>query len=136
MALSENAMLPKLFIIEDDPSIQMVLSKFLSKTFELNVFGSAMNALAFMQEGNIPDIIISDLHIPGLSGMELLKQLKSSGIFNMVPVVILSGEENSETRILCLEAGADDFIVKPFSPRELEVRLKMILKRHGKVLAN
>lgn len=136
MALSENAMLPKLFIIEDDPSIQMVLSKFLSKTFELNVFGSAMNALAFMQEGNIPDIIVSDLHIPGLSGMELLKQLKSSGIFNIVPVVILSGEENSETRILCLEAGADDFIVKPFSPRELEVRLKMILKRHGKVLAN
>lgn len=136
MALSENAMLPKLFIIEDDPSIQMVLSKFLSKTFELNVFGSAMNALAFMQEGNIPDIIISDLHIPGLNGMELLKQLKSSGIFNMVPVVILSGEENSETRIQCLEAGADDFIVKPFSPRELEVRLKLILKRHGKVLAN
>ena len=136
MALSENAILPKLFIIEDDPSIQMVLSKFLSKTFELNVFGSAMNALTYLQEGNIPDIIISDLHIPGLSGIELLKQLKSSGIFNSVPVVILSGEENSETRILCLEAGADDFIVKPFSPRELEVRLKMILKRHGKVLAN
>jgi DNA-binding response OmpR family regulator len=136
MALSENAILPKLFIIEDDPSIQMVLSKFLSKTFELNVFGNAMNALTVLQEGNIPDIIISDLHIPGLSGMELVKQLKSSGIFSKVPVVILSGEENSETRIQCLEAGADDFIVKPFSPRELEVRLKLILKRHGKVLAN
>jgi DNA-binding response OmpR family regulator len=136
MALSENTILPKLFIIEDDPSIQMVLSKFLSKTFELNVFGNAMNALTVLQEGNIPDIIISDLHIPGLSGMELVKQLKSSGIFSKVPVVILSGEENSETRIQCLEAGADDFIVKPFSPRELEVRLKLILKRHGKVLAN
>jgi DNA-binding response OmpR family regulator len=136
MSLSENAILPKLFIIEDDPSIQMVLSKFLSKTFELNVFGNAMAALAVLQEGNIPDIIISDLHIPGLSGMELVKQLKSSGIFNKVPVVILSGEENSETRIQCLEAGADDFIVKPFSPRELEVRLKLILKRHGKALVN
>ena len=136
MALNENVILPKLFIIEDDPSIQMVLSKFLSKTFALDVFGNAMNALAVLQEGNIPDIIISDLHIPGVSGMDLLKQLKSSGIFNKVPVVILSGEENSETRIQCLEAGADDFIVKPFSPRELEVRLKLILKRHGKVLAN
>lgn len=136
MALSENVLLPKLFIIEDDPSIQMVLSKFLSKTFELDVFGSAMNALTALQEGNIPDIIISDLHIPGLSGIELLKQIKSSGIFSRVPVVMLSGEENSETRIKCLEAGADDFVVKPFSPRELEVRLKLILKRHGKVLAN
>ena len=92
MALNENVILPKLFIIEDDPSIQMVLSKFLSKTFALDVFGNAMNALAVLQEGNIPDIIISDLHIPGVSGMDLLKQLKSSGIFNKVPVVILSGE--------------------------------------------
>ncbi|GGH80072.1 DNA-binding response OmpR family regulator [Filimonas zeae] len=132
---ADNSVSPRLFIIEDDPSIQMVLSKFLSKTFELNVFGSAVDALSFLHQGSIPDIIISDLNIPEINGLELLTQVKSSGFFKDVPVVILSGEDNSETRIKCFEAGAEDYIVKPFSPKELEVRLKLILKRHGKVVA-
>ncbi|BAV10244.1 Response regulator receiver domain-containing protein [Filimonas lacunae] len=131
----DNSLFPKLFIIEDDPSIQMVLSKFLSKTFELNVFGSAADALSFLHQGSIPDIIISDLNIPEISGLELLKQVKSSGFFKDIPVVMLSGEDNSETRIKCYEAGAEDYIVKPFSPKELEVRLKLILKRNGKLVA-
>lgn len=132
---ADNSILPKLFIIEDDPSIQMVLSKFLSKSFELNVFGSAVDALSFLHQGSIPDIIISDLNIPEISGLELLKQVKSSSFFKDVPVVMLSGEDNSETRIRCYEAGAEDYIVKPFSPKELEVRLKLILKRNGKLVA-
>lgn len=93
-----------------------------------------MEALSFMQQGSVPDIIITDLNTPELNGFDLLTQLKASNYFKAIPVIILSGEEGSETRIKCLEAGADDYIVKPFNPRELEVRINVILKRYGKSL--
>ena len=130
------ANLPSVIIIEDDLYMQGIISQCLSENFSASVFNDGMDALAYLQEGNIPDIIISDLNIPNISGMQFLEQVRSSGFFNSVPVIILSGIESTETRIKCLEAGADDFIVKPFNPRELIARLKIILRRSGKLALN
>jgi DNA-binding response OmpR family regulator len=91
-----------------------------------------MDALCFLQEGKLPDVIISDLHTPQVNGLQLIEQVKSSGFFRVIPILILSGEDNTETKIKCLEAGADDYLVKPFNPRELEARLQNILRRIGK----
>ena len=124
--------LQKVIVIEDDIAIQTLLFSVLESNFEVATYENGIKALAYMQQGNIPDIIISDLNTPELNGYDLLLQLKSSSFFSSVPVIILSGEESSETRIKCLEAGADDYIVKPFNPRELEVRINVILKRYGK----
>ena len=65
-------------------------------------------------------------------GLQVIEQVKSSGFFNTIPILILSGEDNTDSKIECLEAGADDYLVKPFNPRELEARLKNILRRSGK----
>jgi len=124
---------PKIIIIEDDPALQMVISRFIESRFDVSVFNNGMDALAYLQEGNIPDIIVSDLNTPQLNGYEFIKQVKSSGFFNAIPIMILSGEESTESRIKCLEAGADDYLVKPFNPRELEARINVILKRSGKI---
>jgi DNA-binding response OmpR family regulator len=86
-----------------------------------------------MQNGNIPDLIISDLNTPKISGLDLIEQLKISDFFNTVPIIILSGEESSEKRIRCLDMGADDYIVKPFNPAELDARIKVVLRRSGKL---
>ncbi|NNV54227.1 response regulator transcription factor [Limnovirga soli] len=128
--------LPSTLIIEDDLYMQGIISQCLSENFTTMVFSDGMDALTYLQEGHIPDIIITDLNTPNLGGMQFLEQIKSSGFFNSIPVVILSGVDNTETRIKCLEAGADDFIVKPFNPRELEARIKIILKRSGKITLN
>ena len=124
--------LQKVIIIEDDIAIKTLLYSVLEYNFEVTPFENGIEALSYMQQGNLPDIIISDLNTPEMNGYELLVQLKTSSFFNSIPIIILSGEEGSDTRIKCLEAGADDYIVKPFNPRELELRINVILKRYGK----
>lgn len=129
---TENVVKYKVLVIEDDISMQTILSKFLSRNYQVDVRNDGIEALSYLQEGNLPDAIISDLNTPNLGGLGLIDQLKASDYFNAIPVMVLSGEESSEMRIKCLDAGADDYVVKPFNPRELEARLRVILRRTGK----
>ncbi len=131
-----DADIPKVLVIEDDPTIQLIIRRSLEKNFKVVAFTNGMDGLSHLQEGNLPDIIISDLNTPEMGGLELIDQLKASGFFSAIPVLVLSGEESTETRIKCLDAGADDYVVKPFNPRELEARMKAILRRTGKLLFN
>lgn len=127
--------LPVIFVIEDDSFLQSILRQCLKIKFEPVIFSNPVEASASMQKGNLPDLIISDFNTPGLNGLEFLEQIQSSGFFSTIPVIILTGAEETNTRIKCLETGADDFIVKPFNPRELVARVTNILKRSGKIAA-
>jgi len=122
-------------VVEDDAIMQLILIQSLENEFEVMAFTNGMDTLAYLREGNLPDVIISDLNTPHMGGLELIEQLRLSGFFSAIPVIVLSGEESTETRIQCLNAGADDFVVKPFNPRELEARIKAILRRTGKTLS-
>ena len=123
----------KILAVEDDSYMQLILKKFLSKTYDVEICTTAMNALSYVQNGNIPDLIITDLNTPNLSGLDLIAQLQASDFFKSIPIIILSGEDGSETRIKCLDSGADDYIVKPFNPAELEARVRAILRRTAKL---
>jgi DNA-binding response OmpR family regulator len=122
----------KILIIEDDNYMQLIMKRFLGKSYEIEICPSALEALTFLQNGNIPDLVISDLNTPNLSGLDFVEQINSSDFFKSIPVIIVSGEDSSEVRIRCLNRGADDFIVKPFNPAELEARIRAILRRLGK----
>lgn len=122
---------PKVVIVDDNPTMENLLKGLLDSNYEVTVFENGLDALAWLQQGNLPDIIISDLNTPVLNGYELLVQLKSSSYFNSIPVLMISAEESSDIKIKCLNAGAEDFIVKPFNPFELEARINLVLKRHG-----
>jgi DNA-binding response OmpR family regulator len=122
----------KILIVEDDLYMQLILKEFLSNVYETEVCVNGMDALASIQNGNIPDLIISDLNTAKINGLELLGQLQASDFFKSIPVIIVSGEDSSEKRILCLDSGADDYIVKPFNPAELEARVRVILRRIAK----
>jgi DNA-binding response OmpR family regulator len=122
----------KILIVEDDLYMQLILKEFLSNVYETEVCVNGMDALASIQNGNIPDLIISDLNTAKINGLELLAQLQASDFFKLITVIIVSGEDSSEKRILCLDSGADDYIVKPFNPAELEARVRVILRRIAK----
>lgn len=123
----------KILIVEDDVFMQAILEEILSSTYDIEMRSNGMDALSFLQNGNIPDLIIADLNTPKLNGLQLVEQVKVSDFFNSVPIIILSGEESSDKRIQCLDAGADDFVVKPFNPAELEARIRVVLRRMGKL---
>lgn len=119
--------------IDDEPSVLMIIQHFFKEKFTVEVKNTAGEALKWMQEGNIPDLIICDLNMPDINGGEMVKFVRSSGFFSAIPFIILSGTESSEQKIQILNAGADDFMVKPFNPKELEARINSILRRSGKL---
>jgi DNA-binding response OmpR family regulator len=124
----------KIVIVEDDKFMQSILQKYFANSFSVEVFSDGFHVLSYLQEGNIPDLIVTDLNTPNLGGLALIKQIKASDFFSSIPIVVLSGEESSEMIVTCLDAGADDFVVKPFNPKELEARIKVVLRRTGNFL--
>ena len=122
-------MTQKIAIIEDEPDIAEVLEYNLERegfeTYTVLRGDTAMEAI----RGDVPDLILLDLMIPGLDGLELCRMLKRGGSTAHVPVVMLTAKGDEVDRIVGLELGADDYIPKPFSPREVVLRIKAVLRR-------
>jgi len=119
----------KILVVDDKPSISKLIVQFLSQSFNVHVEDDGLKALTWLQEGNIPDLILTDLQMPNIDGIELIKRVKESGYFKDIPIIVLSSKEGSEDRIKCLRLGAEDYIVKPFNPEELLIRIEKILNR-------
>lgn len=118
----------KILLIDDKESIAKVISIYLASEFDLIYFENPIKAIAWLQEGNIPDLIISDIRMPEMLGDEFLHYVKSNALFSSIPVIMLSSEESTSERIRLLEEGADDYILKPFNPMELKIRIKKAIK--------
>lgn len=118
-----------LLIVDDEQSTRIVLEHFLKKDFNVVVKGDGMEALSLLEEGFDVDFIIADLNMPNLSGKEFLKILRASNLFGQIPVIILSGTDESKERIDCLNIGADDFMLKPFNPMEVQAKIRAIMRR-------
>lgn len=127
-----NSTRQKVLIVEDDTFMQKIIKSVLYADYEIKVCNNGLEALSFLQNGNVPDLIISDINTPLLDGYGLIEQVKASEFFKEIPILILSGEEGSEIRTRCLDAGADDFLSKPFNPSELEARVRVIFRRINK----
>lgn len=118
-----------ILIVDDKPEIAKVIKIHLSSEYNVHYLPNPIEALNWMKEGNLPELIISDVYMPEMNGHEFLLYLKASSIYNNIPVIILSSMENSGDRIKMLEDGADDFILKPFNPQELKIRVRNILRK-------
>lgn len=117
----------KVLLIDDEVTILKLLNHYLSSYYHVTTKNDGEQALMWMQEGNIPDVIVADIQMPNMDGDRFLKQLKSSGFFKDIPVIMLSGLENSAERIKFLKLGARDYVVKPFNPEELYLRIRNLI---------
>ncbi|MDW7690508.1 response regulator [Flammeovirgaceae bacterium SG7u.111] len=118
-----------ILLIEDDRALRTLLEFVLSEDFNVISQENAISALAWLEKNTCPDLILTDLMMPEISGMEFTKTIRSSSLYRNIPIIILSGKENSDSRIRLLAIGADDFITKPFNPVEVVLRIKNIFKR-------
>lgn len=119
--------------IDDINSTLAIIEYTLNKKYKVIKMGNGKEAIDWLQQGNLPDLIICDLHMPEMEGVEFIKHVRASGFFQDIPLIILSSNEMSSVRIKCLKAGADDFMMKPFNPEELEARVDNLLRRTIKV---
>ncbi|MGE0092685.1 MAG: PleD family two-component system response regulator [Bacteroidales bacterium] len=117
----------KVLIVDDKPTIAKVIQVYIAEIFDCIYFEDPFKAIAWLQEGNMPDLIISDINMPNMNGVDFLDYVKKNDLFKYIPFVILSSEDSTSQKIALLERGADDYISKPFNPMELKVRLKKIV---------
>jgi len=116
-------------VIDDEPDILELVSLHLARSgFKVKKF---LNADSFYKSlsTNIPDLIVLDLMLPDSDGMEICKNLKSNEEFSSIPIIMLTARATETDKVLGLELGADDYVTKPFSPRELVARVKAVLRR-------
>jgi two-component system alkaline phosphatase synthesis response regulator PhoP len=122
----------KLLIIEDEKDIVQALEYNLKKeSFEIHKAYDGLQGLKLAAE-IIPDLIILDLMLPGLDGLEVCRKIKKDPRTENIPVIMLTAKGAETDKVVGLEVGADDYITKPFSMRELIARVKAVLKRYGK----
>ena len=114
----------KILAIDDEKSIRFIVENTFNKEFEVTTLSNGMDALYYIQSGNLPDVIICDVEMPVMNGFDFIKRIRESGFFDEIPLIMLSGKEECADKIKCFEMGADDYVVKPFNPKELIVRIK------------
>jgi len=126
------AMGHKILIVDDDPHIREVLSFALGKAgMATHEAGDGEAALAAVGRTK-PDLVVLDINMPRMDGLEVCRRLRAEGD---LPILFLSSRDDEIDRVVGLELGADDYVVKPFSPREVVARVAAILKRGGRALA-
>ncbi|NJQ02844.1 response regulator transcription factor [Streptomyces zingiberis] len=122
----------RVLVVDDDPTVSEVVAGYLSRAgFAVDVAADGPAAVARAAE-RPPDLVVLDLMLPGMDGLEVCRRLREAG---PLPVVMLTARGDEEDRVLGLEVGADDYVTKPFSPRELVLRVESVLRRAGTAAA-
>lgn len=127
-------MSPTILVVEDDPALAELLRYNLAREgFAVTTAADGDAALA-AAEDSPPDLMVLDWMIPGLSGIEVCRRLRRRDATRAMPIIMLTARGEETDRIEGLESGADDYMVKPFSPGELAARIRAVLRRTGTVI--
>jgi two-component system phosphate regulon response regulator PhoB len=120
-----------ILIVEDEPSIAELISINLSHAGFTVARAFQADEAALMMRNISPDLIILDWMLPGKSGVQFAKELRANAATQSLPILMLTAKGEETDKVLGLDAGADDYVTKPFSPKELVARVKALLRRHA-----
>jgi CheY-like chemotaxis protein len=130
MTLVEKTTAPvrkRILLVDDEIAILKLLEFILKKDYELVIKDNGFDALTWLDSGNIPDLIISDMEMPYFNGADLVRSLKVSGYFRDVPVIVLSGSDSLENIKTRIPYPINELMSKPFNPGILKDKIKIIL---------
>jgi two-component system OmpR family response regulator len=124
--MTPQAPLPHVLVVDDDAAIRQLVDEYLGRN-DFRVSAAVDGAgFAAALRSQVLDLVLLDLRLPGEDGMQLLRELRAE---SQIPVIILTGRTEEADRVMGLELGADDYLTKPFSPRELLARIRTVLRR-------
>jgi len=119
----------RVLVVEDDPDIVELIDHYLrAEGFEVEAVGDGRHALERLRAGG-HDVVILDLQLPGMDGLGVCAELRRDKRTHALPVIMLTARGDEADRVVGLEVGADDYVVKPFSPRELVARVRALMRR-------
>src|SRR5688572_9869782 len=123
----------RILVAEDDPDIGSLLEHYLKKAgFLPTVVPSGREVMPHIKR-DAPDLVVLDLMLPGLDGLQLCRAIRSDASTAAIPIIMLTAKAEESDRIIGLELGADDYITKPFSPNEVVARVRALLRRAHRV---
>ena len=135
MTKSKEAVL-KVLVVDDEEDIRDLVGMNLKRQgFKVSLAADGIAALKVAKK-ELPDVIVLDLMLPGKDGFQVFKELKADAQMEKIPVIMLTAKGALNDKIQGLELGADDYVTKPFSPKELVLRLKAVLKRSSRVTSD
>jgi len=120
----------QILIIDDDKAMCQLLEKLFEKKYDIITKYDGMSAMYWLVEGNIPDLIVTDLDMPNLNGEEFIKNLKRSGYYKEVPFIIITGFSNKKQKLRIMRLGIHDYFIKPFNPKDLLFSTEVALKHN------
>lgn len=122
-----------ILVVEDEDAIRDMLIMALGQSdLKVTAVASAEEALRILADQDI-DLIVLDWMLPGISGVELARRLKNDASYKLIPIILLTARAEENDKIRGLEIGADDYMTKPFSPKELIARIRAVIRRTGKL---
>lgn len=120
-----------ILVVEDEPAIQELLALNLTQAGHNAMRALSVEQAQLLMREALPDLIILDWMLPGMSGIEFSRKLKSDELTKAIPIIMLTARGEEADKVRGLEVGADDYVTKPFSPRELNARIKAVLRRRA-----
>jgi DNA-binding response OmpR family regulator len=121
----------KVFLIDDKLELLKLMKLFLSRNYNVETAENGLQAITKLHSGYVPDIIISDLYMPFVDGRSFVSQVRVSTHFRDIPIIILTSNDNIKDRIDLLKLGANDYIVKPIKPEDLEMLIQKFTTAKG-----
>jgi two-component system phosphate regulon response regulator PhoB len=120
-----------ILLVEDEPAIQELIAFNLSQAGHHVMRADSAESAQNIVRNALPDLILLDWMLPGMSGIDFAKKLRSEERTRQIPLIMLTARSDEQDKVIGLETGADDYITKPFSPRELQARIKAVLRRRA-----
>lgn len=124
-------MAANILLVEDEPAIQELIAFNLTQAGHNVLRAATAEAAMTLVKNALPDLVLLDWMLPGASGIEVAKRLRADERTRQIPIIMLTARSDEHDKISGLDAGADDYITKPFSPRELLARIKAVLRRRA-----
>jgi len=120
-----------ILVVEDEPAIQELIAYNLKQAGHLPLRADNAEQALILIANALPDLVLLDWMLPGLSGIEFARRLRADKRTRAIPIIMLTARSDEQDKLQGLETGADDYITKPFSPRELNARIKAVLRRRA-----